>query len=119
MRSVRLSLPWPPTVNNYWKHNRNGKTYLSKEARQYKQCVGLHVYQVKPHCCPYTTPVAVEIAAYPPDNRARDLDNLLKVLLDALEDTGIVANDWLVSDLRIVRKNVIVGGRVDVVVEPI
>jgi len=41
--------------------------------------------------------------AFPPDRRRRDLDNLLKSVLDALEHAGVYADDSQV-DLLVVRR---------------
>lgn len=43
----------------------------------------------------------VTITAYRPDNRRRDLDNLLKAVLDALTHAGVYEDDHLICDLRI------------------
>ena len=63
--------------------------------------------------------VAVSIAAYPPDKRKRDLDNLLKSTLDALERAGFFGDDHQVDDLRIRRHEVDeeAGGRLLVMIE--
>ena len=58
--------------------------------------------------------VAVRITAYPPDRRRRDLDNLLKSLLDALQHTGIIADDSNVIDLHIVRGAYRQGGSCEI-----
>ena len=63
--------------------------------------------------------VAVQIIACPPDRRARDLDNLTKALLDALQHGGIIQDDSMIDDLRITRAQVIKGGKVRVVVTAI
>ncbi|WP_256824678.1 RusA family crossover junction endodeoxyribonuclease, partial [Pseudomonas aeruginosa] len=47
----------------------------------------------------------------------RDLDNLLKGLLDSLTKAGAWDDDGLVDDLRIVRGEVIAGGEVLVTIE--
>jgi crossover junction endodeoxyribonuclease RusA len=46
-------------------------------------------------------PVTVDVCADRPDNRRRDLDNLLKPLLDAMEHAGVYVNDSQVHDLHI------------------
>lgn len=40
----------------------------------------------------------------PPDRRKRDLDNLLKSLLDGLEGAGVFKDDAQIDDLQIVRR---------------
>jgi crossover junction endodeoxyribonuclease RusA len=54
----------------------------------------------------------VEIEAWPPDKRKRDLDNILKSLLDALTYAGIWEDDSQIDDLRIYRATI--GGMVKV-----
>jgi Holliday junction resolvase RusA-like endonuclease len=47
--------------------------------------------------------VAVSIVAFPPDNRTRDLDNILKALLDSLQHAGVIPDDndvWGVAAYR-------------------
>jgi crossover junction endodeoxyribonuclease RusA len=60
---------------------------------------------------------AVNIFVYPPDRRRRDLDNFLKSLLDALVYSKVLEDDSLIDDLRIVRKDIVVGGEVLVMIE--
>lgn len=48
----------------------------------------------------------------PPDKRKRDIDNLLKPLLDSLVDYGALPDDSMIYDLRIQRFNTIKGGQV-------
>lgn len=45
----------------------------------------------------------VHIEAYPPDKRKRDLDNLFKSLLDALEKSGVFKDDRQIDALSIER----------------
>ena len=61
----------------------------------------------------------VLVMVYPPDNRRRDLDNIFKALLDAIEHAGVYVNDNQICDLQAVRCDVIKGGQVVVHIEEI
>ena len=104
---LNLRLPWPPTVNHYYTIARNRKI-LSKSGRQFQKDAAIILLAQK---APkgMTKRLDVRIDAYPPDNRRRDLDNLLKPSLDALEKYGVFVNDSQIDVLRIrrcqVRKN--------------
>jgi len=50
--------------------------------------------------------MSLVMEVYPPDNRRRDLDNLLKATLDAMEKAGLYSDDKLFDDIRIIRRNV-------------
>lgn len=47
--------------------------------------------------------ISVHIQACPPDKRARDLDNLLKCVLDSLEGAGLFVSDSQVDRILIER----------------
>ncbi len=49
--------------------------------------------------------------AFPPDRRRRDLDNLLKSVLDALEHAGVYADDSQIDLLVTKRREVVPNGR--------
>lgn len=55
--------------------------------------------------------LALTIIVQPPDRRRRDLDNVLKGLLDAMQHSGLIADDGNIDILSIVRANPIQGGR--------
>jgi len=85
--SLTLILPFPPSSNIYWRHNR-GITHRSKEAVSYIEQVKLLCLErrIRPVSCP----VAVHIEAYRPARRG-DLDNSLKITIDSLR--GIAYDD--------------------------
>lgn len=87
--------PLPPSANRYWRH-AGGRVYVSDEAKAYKQTVAMlaRVDGAKV----LTGPVAVAVAVYRA-RKAGDLDNFLKILLDALQ--GIYyANDNQVREIH-------------------
>jgi crossover junction endodeoxyribonuclease RusA len=63
-------------------------------------------------------PLKVELLAFPPDRRRRDLDNLQKALLDSIVAAGVIEDDSNIDDLRVVRGPVFPGGKVQVVIRP-
>jgi len=96
---IELTLPWPPTVNSYWR-NFNGRMIISKQGRDYRKAVADQalIQRANKHL---DHAVRVEIRAYRPDRRRRDLDNLLKATLDAMTHAGVIEDDALIEDLRI------------------
>ena len=58
----------------------------------------------------------VQVQAYMPDKRKRDLDNTLKAVFDAMTHAGVWKDDSQIDDLRIVRSGVEAPGRVLVTV---
>lgn len=96
---LELELPYPPSVNHYWRHYR-GRTVISRNGLRFRDQVRaiLTGMGVKP----LAGKLAVRIEVFPPDRRRRDLDNLLKALGDALEHGGAFHDDsqivWLLIE---------------------
>jgi crossover junction endodeoxyribonuclease RusA len=78
--SIRLTLPYPPSANNYWRANR-GRVHKSTQAKKYIDNVKW--ITKRQNLTPIEGHVQVQIEVYRPARRG-DLDNTLKVLLDAL-----------------------------------
>lgn len=73
--------PLPPSGNRYWRVGR-GRIYPTDEGQNYKATVAMMARCDRVELL--TGPVAVDVAVY----RARksgDLDNFLKILLDAMQ----------------------------------
>jgi crossover junction endodeoxyribonuclease RusA len=106
---IELILPWPPTVNHYWKLGR-GHLYLGEEGKRYKAIVTGVV-----HCAgvrPFTGDVSLEIEAYPPDRRVRDIDNVLKAIFDSCGKAGLYADDSQVKHVEAWMREPFPRGRV-------
>lgn len=83
---VRLTLKMPPSANRYWRTG-GGRVYVSDEALDYKLNVGLAALLQQGVREPFKGEVAVTVHVYR-KQRSGDLDNRLKVLLDALKDVA-------------------------------
>ena len=102
-RDLVIRLPWPPSLNRCWR-NVKGRMLLSREGRKYRKVVGMLIpSQLGDNFVQLSGRLKVFIRAVPPDRRRRDLDNLLKAPLDALQCAGVFADDEQIDDLRIVR----------------
>ena len=112
--SMNIVLPWPPTVNTYWR-SVNGRVLISADGRRYRQAIADQAV-LERWSTVGSDRVRVVIEAWAPDKRRRDLDNVLKSLLDALTFAGVWEDDSQVDDLRIFRAP-LVGGMVKVNVE--
>ena len=113
-----LTLPWPPSVNTYWR-NVNGRTILSAKGRAYRNNAHAAITQQGNPQLSASVRLKAHITAYPPDRRKRDLDNLPKAILDALMYADVIHDDGAIDDLRIVRGSVEAPGRVEVTLEAI
>ncbi len=112
---VRLSLPYPPSVNHYYR--RVGpKTLISRDGRLFRERV-LSLLVVK-RLATFGGSIAVRVEVYPPDGRRRDLDNILKSLLDALQHGGVYRDDSQIVRLVIEkRESDPPNGRVEITVD--
>ena len=84
---------------------RGAMTFISLRGLNYLEEVAKILKRIDYFC--YDSPVKVEIKATYPDKRRRDLDNLLKVSMDALTKNQVWTDDSLIHDLRIYKSEVI------------
>lgn len=94
-RGVVHRFPLPPSANRYWRY-AGGKVYTSDEARSYKHVVAMlaradGVTQM-------TGPVVLSVAIYRA-RKAGDLDNFLKILIDALQGV-FYRNDAQITEIH-------------------
>lgn len=122
MKYVNMLLPFPPTVNTYWRHIVMGKraaTILSDAARKYRKAVCDAILEQHTPRGIFSGRLAVAIIACPPDRRARDLDNLPKGILDSLKHAGVIQDDSAIDQLTVMRSAIVKGGSVNVTVSEI
>jgi len=102
---ILLNLPWPPSANTYYRVV-NGRSILSAVARKYRETIYAQFHIAEP----LTGRLSLTLYAYPPDQRKRDLDNMLKQTLDALQHAGIFKDDSQIDRILIERKKRVEGG---------
>jgi len=112
---VELVLPWPPSVNNYFietyskKHKRVFK-FVGEAGVRYRKNVLAAVLtngmppKLRGH-------LKLEGTFHPPDERKRDLDNLLKSLLDAMQEAGVYGDDCQIREMDVRFGMKVEGGR--------
>lgn len=88
---ISVDLPYPPSANRLWRAVR-GRQIKSAEYRSWLLEAQAAITEA---CIGGSMPGAyhLEIHATRPDWRARDLDNLVKPLSDAIAAAGLVIND--------------------------
>jgi crossover junction endodeoxyribonuclease RusA len=91
---MKLILPYPVSANRYWrtivaKRQQRALTFVSDEAKAYKAECGWRAKAAG--CRPLAGAVELRIALIPKNRVCMDLDNALKVTIDALK--GIVYGD--------------------------
>ena len=110
----RLELPWPPSINHYWRSvpmGRHVRVLLSKGGRSYRDAVrqsfinsGLPMQKGA---------LWIKMILYCPDWRARDQDNLGKAVFDSLVHAGAIGGDeFICSSICEKRKSADGEGRV-------
>ncbi len=128
---IELILPWPPSVNHYknigaTRTTEKGKSYQARvnspETKLFYYEVWLKIRSVKAVkriLEPIATLLSVTIHAYPPDKRKRDIDNVIKPLLDSLVRGGLILDDSQISRLTIERCEIIKAGKVILIIQEI
>jgi crossover junction endodeoxyribonuclease RusA len=110
-----LDLPFPPSVNSYWRNvviKGRPRTLISEAGRQYKATIFGEV--VEQRACAAVAPdarIAVYVLFKMPDRRRRDIDNYLKSLLDAITEARVWLDDSQIDLLTIERGEVEAPGR--------
>ena len=123
---MKFTVPFPPSANRIWRHVGR-KVLLSAEGRDYHRRVcaalldqaktlGFLAGLTRP--ASYDARLRISIDAYMPDRKRRDVDNLIKATLDALQRTGVYENDSQIDSLTINRREVDpMGGWLEITLE--
>ena len=122
MDAMKLILPYPVSANRYWrtfvaKRQQRAITFVSEEAKAFKQECAWRAKAAG--CRPASGLVELRVVLIPKNRVCMDLDNALKVTIDALK--GIVyADDAQVFKITAVRRDPDpTGARLEVEILPI
>ena len=116
--SYEFELPFPPSINGYWRTFRN-RRIISKRGREYRaqaievmQSLNLKGESVSER-------LSVRLTLHPPTLRKYDCDNFTKAVFDALTHADFWEDDEQVDRLVIEKAEKVKGGKVIVKVEVI
>ena len=117
----RIVLPFPVSVNNIYKPQRYGggaRIVLTKEARAYRERV---IGMLKHVGRPLEGRLSIRIKLVPPAAWAShekrygfDIANYEKLMVDAMQDAGVMQNDNQIDEQYIVRGNPDGQGRAEI-----
>ena len=95
---MKLTLPWPPTVNHLHTVHMGRKILSSKARRWYEECGW--VVRTQSSSSLDVRRVEIVIDLRPPSRRRYDIDNRIKPVLDVLVKNHIIPDD----DCSVVRR---------------
>lgn len=122
LMSLRFTLPWPPSVNTYWRHavvggkwkKARAMVFLSQAAKDYRVGVLAALREAQVPKGALRGRLSIHVIAHPPSAGDHDLDNLWKGMLDSLKHAGIIRDDADFDDEHIVRGRVVKRGMLSV-----
>tara|TARA_R110002111_G_scaffold50841_1_gene88981 strand:- start:311 stop:682 length:372 start_codon:yes stop_codon:yes gene_type:complete len=106
---MKLTLPYPPSVNTYWRANGK-RRFISKAGILFTQEVILIVKQSKAKSFEEKR-LAISVVIHPRSKRKFDLDNTLKAILDALMKAGMYNDDSQIDYIEIARGKAVKKGK--------
>ena len=110
MEEIAFDLPWPPSLNRYYRHV-GSRVLISREGRKYRM---MAVSRLGGLCKKLSGAAHLVLECYPPDRRRRDLDNLLKCLQDSIVAAGVLEDDSQIKRLEMEMFDAIPEGLVHV-----
>ncbi len=106
-KTITIELDWPCSVNHYYKQCGN-RRFIGAKGIAYRQHVILTCRDYVGHFGSHAR-LRMEIQAFPPDKRKRDLDNPLKACWDSLQHAQVYVDDSQIDQLLITRMPKIAG----------
>jgi crossover junction endodeoxyribonuclease RusA len=111
MSDYKLTMPWPPSVNGYWRSFK-GRQIISKRGREYRADVVALMKDAGLHGELLSGRISVKITLEPPTLRKYDIDNFCKGVFDGLSHAKFWVDDEQVDKLTIEKAEKKKGGSV-------
>lgn len=100
-----------------WKH-AGRRHYLTEKAKRYYWDVAQHV-RAQNAVLKLECPIGVQVSIFPPDKRRRDLDNIWKIVGDALTRSGLWVDDSIIERFILQRMPVDKTPRIEILVQSV
>ena len=91
-------LPWPPRSGNHRNGMKGGRFFPVKEMVQWSKAVAAAILAANGKLL--AGRLTVEARVFAPDARKRDIDNIVKVIGDALKREGAIDDDGDIDDVH-------------------
>ena len=111
MSDYEFELPWPPSVNGYWRTFRN-RQIISKRGREYRAEAMKEMQRLGLIDEALTERLQVHLTLHPPTLRKYDIDNFCKATFDALSHARFWEDDEQIDSLSIRKTEKIKGGKI-------
>jgi len=113
---MKLILPFPPSVNCYWRSPGKGAK-ISERGRTYRVNAIAAVYeQLRRRPQAITHEIDIQVVLYPPNRAKRDLDNFQKALFDSLTHAGVWTDDSQIKRMLVEWGSVTCHGKAEVTI---
>lgn len=112
MADYDFSMPFPPSINGYWRTFRN-RQVISKRGREYRKASISHLESIGLSGENVEGALSVHMVINPPTLRKYDIDNFCKAPFDALSHAGFWLDDDQIFKLSIEKGEKVKGGRID------
>lgn len=97
-----LYTAYPPSVNNYYVKTQRG-VFISQKGKKFRDQLIRDAHEQLGGMLPIPERVRLEVVAWVPDARKRDLDNLLKPIQDAMIHANLLVDDSQIDQTFIYR----------------
>ena len=117
---VEIRLPYPPSVNTYWRTTVKGHraiTYTSTEGKNYRKQV-IDDWRRLTGGVTFRGRLALRMTIVFPDHKERDMDNLTKALQDSLQHAGAFETDQQIKLLILEQELIQKPGWIDIKLGP-
>lgn len=97
-----LYTAYPPSVNNYYVKTQRG-VFISQKGKKFRDALIKDAHEQLGGMIPLPDRVRLEVVAWVPDMRKRDLDNILKPIQDAMIHANLLVDDSQIDQTFIYR----------------